>query len=61
MLTNQSEGARNWTNQSLPPECACAWYSPEDIKGTGPSFLPLPSVTRTRNDVYLRRNLVELI
>ena len=24
MLTNQSEGARNSTNQSLPPECACA-------------------------------------
>ena len=61
MLTNQSEGARNSTNQSLPPECACAWYSPEDIKGTGPSFLPFPSVTQYQHHVYLCMNLVELI
>ena len=24
MLTNQSEGARNWTNQSRPPGMQCA-------------------------------------
>ena len=24
MLTNQSEGARNWTNQSVPPRMQCA-------------------------------------
>ena len=40
MLTNQSEGARNSTNQSLPPECnAHARYPSEGIKGTAPSFL----------------------
>ena len=40
MLTNQSEGARNSTNQSLPPECnAHARYPSEGIKDTGPSFL----------------------
>ena len=40
MLTNQSEGARNSTNQSLPPECnAHARYPSEGIKGTVPSFL----------------------
>ena len=40
MLTNQSEGARHSTNQSLPPECnAHARYPSEGIKGTVPSFL----------------------
>ena len=59
ILTNQSEGARNLTNQSLPPECACAkescGYKRQDLH-----FSSFPSVTRTRNDVDWRRNLVEL-
>ena len=67
MLTNQSEGARKWTNQrrvsvdqSEPSSQNAMRDTPDCIKGTVPSFLPFPSVTRTRNDVYLRRNLVEL-
>ena len=57
MLTNQSEGARNSTNQSLPAECnAHARYPSEGIKGTVPPFLPFPSVTCTRHHVYLGRN-----
>ena len=62
MLTNQSEGARNWTNQSLPPECnAHARYPSEGIKGTVPSFLRISFYDTYRHDVNLRRNLVELI
>ena len=56
MLTDQSEGARNSTNQSLPPECnAHARYPSEGIKGTVPSF---PSITQSRNDVDLCVNRI---
>ena len=66
MLTNQSEGARNWTNQrrvsvdQSEPSSQNAMRGTDGIKGTVPSFLPFPSVTQFRNDVYLRRTLVEL-
>ena len=38
--------------RSFLPECN-ARYPSEDIKGTGPSFLPFPSITQSRNDVDL--------
>ena len=66
MLTNQrrvyvdqSERRSSKLDQS-EPSSQNAMRGTDGIKGTVPSFLPFPSVTQFRNDVYLRRNLVEL-
>ena len=68
MLTNQrrvsvdqSERRSSKFNQSDPSsQNAHARYPSEDIKGTGPSFLPFPSITQSRNDVDLCMKLEEL-
>ena len=58
-MTNQSEGARNWTNQrrvsvdQSEPSSQNAMRGTDGIKGTVPSLLPFPSITQSRNDVYL--------
>ena len=59
MLTNQSEGARNWTNQrrvsvdQSERSSQNAMRGTDGIKGTVPSFTPFPSITQSRNDVDL--------
>ena len=62
MLTNQrrvyvdqSERRSSKFNQSQPSS-QNAMRGTDGIKGTVPSFLPFPSVTRTRHHVYLGRN-----
>ena len=64
MLTNQSEGARDSTNQrrvsvdqSEPSYQNAMRGIPDCIKGTVPSFLPCPSVTQYQQHVNLGRNL----
>ena len=68
MLTNQrrvyvdqSERRSSKFDQSEPSsQNAHARYPPEDIKGTGPSFLPFPSITQYQHHVYLCMKLEEL-
>ena len=65
MLTNQSEGARNWTNQrrvsvdQSERSSQNAMHGTDGIKGTVPSFLPFPSVIRTRQHVNLGADIGE--
>ena len=62
MLTNQSEGARNWTNQrrvsvdQSERSSQNAMHGTDGIKGTVPTFLPFPSVTQYQHHVYLCMN-----
>ena len=59
MLTNQSEGARDWTNQrrvsvdQSERSSQNAMRGTDGIKGTVPSLLPFPSITQYRKDVNL--------
>ena len=64
MLTNQrrvyvdqSVRRSSKLDQSEPSSQNAMRGTPDYIKGTVPSFLPFPSVTRTRQHVNLRRNL----
>ena len=62
MLTNQSEGARDSTNQRRVSvdqselSSQNAMRGTDGIKGTVPSFLPFPSITQYRKDVNLCGN-----